>query len=234
MADDDAARERPESTDSTQEAVRTVSVDVGISAGVAVLYLLLRLLAISDWDWRTAADVADTVDFDDAISIVFGTLFAWPTLTGIMLMLLLPMIVTRVLISAQTVPRQWHLSTLMFVAAVGAATVALILTFGEWWVLIGAVALSAVLVAAVLSRRRHHVLRAVVGRTGLIALLASLVLSVVVDTPWMSREEITTTHGVVDGYVLEVEPGFLKVLTHDGREFRILRTGDVTARTVAE
>lgn len=54
----------------------TMGRDVGLSAGAAVLFLLLRVMAVSHWDWSTAFALADVVDFGDAVTIIFGTLFA--------------------------------------------------------------------------------------------------------------------------------------------------------------
>lgn len=46
----------------------------------------------------------------------------------------------------------------------------------------------------------------------------------------MPLEQITTVDGVIDGYVLSVDSGYLNVLTEDA-EFLILISGDIVART---
>ena len=51
-----------------EEVVRAT----GLTAAVLVLFLLLRLLAVSDWNWDTAAEVLETINVDDSISIMFG------------------------------------------------------------------------------------------------------------------------------------------------------------------
>lgn len=71
-------------------------------------------------------------------------------------------------------------------------------------------------------------------RAGLIGVIGLLLIAAAVDTPWMSRETIVTTTGEFDAYVLEVEPGFLKVLTTDGRPFEIIDSSLVVSRTVTD
>ncbi|PID63674.1 MAG: hypothetical protein CSB44_01000 [Gammaproteobacteria bacterium] len=56
--------------------------------------------------------------------------------------------------------------------------------------------------------------------------------AVLIDTPWMGRERIQTTdQGVVDGYVLQVSPGFVRVLDDNPRKVRFILTGNIQSRT---
>ncbi|MDN5820573.1 MAG: hypothetical protein L0H39_03700, partial [Brachybacterium sp.] len=51
------------------------------------------------------------------------------------------------------------------------------------------------------------------------------------STPWIERENIELGSGeVVQGYVLEVESGFVKVLDED-RQVRIIISGDIASRS---
>jgi len=68
----------------------------GLSAtGVAGLFLLLRLFAITDYDWNAAFSVVGTLGLDDVVPMVIGTLMASPLLGGIALAVLLPEAVVR-------------------------------------------------------------------------------------------------------------------------------------------
>ena len=109
---------------------------------------------------------------------------------------------------------------------------ALVFGLRMWWAGIGAVLLTAMLGLLVLGRRkgRHHKAALwAVRRVGPAAGAAVLVMAAVVQTPWVPRERIETAHGPVTGYVLEVEPGFLRVLTGE-RRFVTIDTADVTGR----
>src|SRR5699024_9503524 len=94
-------------------------------------------------------------------------------------------------------------------------------------------------------RRMVVVIPAVVSAVLLVALTASygswwlpvaagavLVIAAFIGTPWVPLEQISTVDGVIDGYVLSVDSGYLNVLTEDA-EFVILISGDIVARTGA-
>ena len=223
------------SDDAASAAAKTGAV-VGTTAGIATLFLLLRLLAVSEWNWGTAGAVADSFDFGDALPIAFGTLFARPELTGALIALLLPLALLHVL---WPIGGRVGLPSLgRVLAAVALVTVAYvwIRTFHSWWVGIGALAFGGILVAARLIWTRgvgHRIVAGIMRSVGGIAVIGVLLLAVLVDTPWVSKERIETGSGAIEGWVLEVQPGFLKVLTEQ-REVEILPTADVTARRIIE
>lgn len=62
-----------------------------------------------------------------------------------------------------------------------------------------------------------------------VAAVAVLLVAALVQTPWVPREVIETTHGTVTGYVLSVDSGYLNVLT-DEHAFVVVLTSDVRAR----
>lgn len=226
----------PDRSDGNQKHA-DLSLDLGISAGVAALFLLLRVLAVSEWDWHTAADVAETIDFGDAIPLAFGTLFAWPALTGALLVIVLPLALISILRSGRGAVRQLRLSDLVLVAAAMAGVAALVTSLNDWWVLVCVVVLPVVFVGVWLLNTHEGaqaITTALTRRVGLIGIMGVLVIAAVVDTPWMSRESMVTTAGEFEVYVLETEPGFLKVLTVDGRQFEIIDTSTVLSRTVVD
>lgn len=214
----------------------SVARDAGFTAGIAVLFLLLRLFAVVDWDWTAAAAVADSLDFAETITIAFGTLLAEPVYTGLVVMVLLPLAVLRVVWPLPGKPHA-SLGNLMFVVVLVACTVALLRTLEEWWLPIGAVI---VLVLVAGARRiwrqgaAHRVISRVLGSIGAVAVGAALLLASVLNTPWVSLERLDTADGVVDGYVIEVQPGFVKVLTADERDVEIINTGDIRSRMILD
>lgn len=208
---------------------------LGTTAGIATLFLLLRLLAVSEWDWNTAGAIADSLDFGDALPIAFGTLFARPELTGVLVALLLPFALLRALW-----PLSGHgtLSLSGVLAAIALVTVAVVWvrTFNSWWVVIGALVLGGILLAARLIWRRGIGRRIVLGvlrSAGVLAVVGLLGLAVTVDTPWMSKERLDAGEGAFEGWVLEVQPGFVKVLTEE-RDVLVLFTGDIVERELVE
>lgn len=209
---------------------------VGTTAGVAILFLLLRLLAVSEWDWNTAEAVSDTFDFGDLLPVIFGTLFARPALTGAIIAVLLPLGTLQILwpISAN----KFNLSITKVLASLTLimVTYAWIRTFRSWWILVVAFAIGGAIVLARLIWSRglgHRIISWVMRSIGALTVGAVLLLAITVDTPWVSKELIETAEGPIEGWVLEARAGFLKILTED-RDFVIRASSQVTSRTVID
>ncbi len=214
----------------------SLSVQLGTTAAVAVLFLVLRMLAVAQWDWHTVAAIADTFDFADAFPIAFGTVAGQPVLTGAFVAVLLPLFALRVLW-----PTDRHRGTITVSTVLGAVTLATIalsmtVTFHNPWTLIGALVVGLLFVALRLWSRRgtvHDLLIRASRRVWLLTAAGVLVLAAVNDAPWMGEELIHTDSGVIDGFVLEAEPGFLHVLTHD-REVVIVPDSEVHSRELVD
>lgn len=218
-----------------EAADRHYSVELGATAAVAVLFLLLRLLAVAHWDWSTVAKIADTFDFGDSFAIAFGTIAAQPVVTGMFVAVLLPLVLLRIFWPAPAHRGQLAISTVLAAAVLIAVAFAMTVTYRNPWTLIGIAAMAAlfVLLRLFAHGRLHRVVNLIGERIALIAILGILVLAAVNDTPWMGEEQITTRDAVIDGYVLEEAPGFLHVLTED-REVLIVPTDDVVARRLID
>lgn len=201
----------------------------------AAAVLLLRLMAVSHWNWHTAFDVADVVDFSDAISIVYGTLFAEPTYTSILVMLLLPLVVLRIVWPVSNPhPLLSASASVMLLVAVLTCTIALVVTYDQWWLLVGSFAIAAMLVAGRIIWRRggaHAIVMRILRSTAATAGVGGLLLAAAVTEPWTPREHIETDSQVVDGYTLKVEPGYLKVLTTKDRQVKIISNDEVKFRS---
>lgn len=210
-------------------------VTIGVTASAVVMLLLLRLLAVSDWNWQTAGKIADSFDFSAAIPVLLGTLLGAPALTGIFLALLFPLVAMHYFWPMGATRSHGH-GGLVAAVALGAAIVAWTVTFRSGWVVAGTAMATAALTGARLLWRKgaaHRVVRWLLRSAGLIALGGSLVIAAVVDAPWMSRETIVLHDRTLSGYVLDVQPGFVKVLTED-RRVEVYRTDEIVSRTLSD
>ncbi|GEE02496.1 hypothetical protein nbrc107696_29420 [Gordonia spumicola] len=213
-----------------------VSVRLGTTAAVVVLFLVLRLLAVAHWDWHVVAAIADTFDFSDAFPIAFGTVVGQPLLTGILIAVLLPLVLMRVLW-----PMDKHRGTITVSSVLGSVTlitmaISMTVTFGNPWTVVGAAAVGAAVIGMRLWWRTgvvHDTLLRLSRRVGVLTATGLLILAAVNDVPWMGEERIHTDTGVVEGYVLDAQPGFLHVLTHD-REVVIIPDADVHSRELVD
>lgn len=206
----------------------------GLWVGVVTLVLFLRVFAVSGWNWEVAAAVIDSVNFDDAISIFLGTLFERPGITGALVAVLLPVAISRDYWLARAHALRSRASNGFVVLGLAATTYVLVRTFHMWWVVWVTAAMTVVLIIASIVWRKgiaHDIIVRVGKHMGFLLVLTLMYLSISVDTPWMSKERIDTDVSTYFGYVLENNPGFLKVLTDD-HEVIILPDGDVLSRTI--
>lgn len=228
----------PDSDDTqTEAAYRRFDIELGTAAIVAVLFLLLRLLAVARWDWHTVAQIADTFDFSDSFAIAFGTIAAQPWITGAFTAVLLPLVLLRLFWPLPEQRGRIEISTILSAVVLAVIAFTMTVTYRSPWTLVGAVAFGAVLAAIRRFARSGELRRFALAATGRIALIAGigiLVLAVVDDEPWMGEEHITTTtRGTFDGYVLEESPGFLHILTAD-RAVLVLPSSTVTRRELID
>ncbi|ADG78620.1 putative protein OS=Tsukamurella paurometabola (strain ATCC 8368 / DSM / CCUG 35730 /CIP 100753 / JCM 10117 / KCTC 9821 / NBRC 16120 / NCIMB 702349/ NCTC 13040) OX=521096 GN=Tpau_2008 PE=4 SV=1 [Tsukamurella paurometabola] len=205
---------------------------LGTGASVAVLFVVLRLLVVSEWDWRVASRIMAVTDVNSALTIVLGTLMSDPEFTGALVMVLLPLSALRLAwrMHAKSSTSVW---SALLVAVLASACIALTLTYGYYWVPAGAGAIALAILAV-----RHWFSDGISARTadfavrevGSIAAVAVLVLAAVERTPWTPTERIHTRSGVVAAHVLKVESGYLTALTESDREVIIINSSEVLRR----
>lgn len=229
-------RELISSIDQDNSDQRAGFLGISVTAGMIVLFLFVRVLAVSDWNWDTAADVADSFNFDDSVSIAFGTLFERPHLTGIVISLILPAAMFRLYWLRKDKERNGFAD--WFIVVTLALTLFVIVnSFSIWWpIYVSGVLLVLFAIASFfLDRGRGRKFFSRLGKhAGTALLVAMLVISLTINTPWMPMEKIeTTNHGTIYGYVLETDPGFLKIMA-ENREVTIVTTAEVQSRTVYE
>lgn len=192
-------------------------------------FVILRIFAVSGYNWDTAFAVSTTLSLNDGVSLLFGSLMAGHTFTAGLLILLLPL-----LVAASAWGPRAHRPVMMLLAALGlVVAAALTVSFRNWWM---APAAALVFVALALTRllptrnRIGHGARVAVGSIGWLAPVSLLLVAALVTTPWVPRERIVTTDGTITGYVLSVDSGYLNVLT-DHQKFRILLSSDIISRS---
>lgn len=227
---------RTMSTESGEREREGTFPHTGLSlTGAAVLFLALRLFAVTGYDWHTAFAVAETLGIDDAATIVVGSLMAEPVAAG----------AAVALTAALAIVHQWrmrregqaHLGRLALLVAVVVFGAALVVSYGMWWVPACTALIAAVLALLLHLRRRDRWRRVagwIVARTGAVVVLAILIMAATVRTPWVPLERIETDEGTVYGYVLDTSPGFLKVLDEEHHRLEILVSTDVTSRVELE
>lgn len=211
--------------------------DAGITAVLVVMVLFLRIMAVSGWDWDTAAELSDAFNFEDAVPIFFGTLFELPMLTGIAAAIILPLTCYRLYDiyrtkSGSPVTTDWLIVLILLVVLL-----VLLNSYGMWWTLALAALIGGAITLFVFVVHKGEVLGmldAISKRTGTLLVVCVLVLSVVVTTPWNPKEEITLVDGsTIHGHIIEVEPGFVKVLD-ENRKVKILTSGNIDTRQTVE
>ncbi|MGW6449648.1 hypothetical protein [Lentzea sp. NPDC055074] len=188
--------------------------------GAAVLFVLLRLLAVSHYDWHTAFALLHTLELDDAPGLFLGTFMADDRISTVLLMIVTPATFFYYLRTRKD-PERPHTTALLALIVLIALMVSHTLTYHRWWLALGAVAIGAAMVLAI--RNARWVLK----WFAWILAGSALAVAAVVSTPWVPKERINDAQEV---YVFETSPGFLKVLDAKDREFKILRTEDVWKR----
>lgn len=227
MTASDAPANSVDTKGSTEGAGRFSGAAAHVAAwGFA--FLILRIFAVSGYDWDTAFLVSTTLGLDDGFALVFGSLLAGHLLTELLVVLVLPLLLAAYLWGPKTYrPVVMLLATLTLITLV-----ALTASFNLWWLPLATAAVFGLI--ALLRRlppqhRLRRVAAAVFARVGLVTGVAVLLVAAFVQTPWVPHEVIETTDGTLSGYVLSVDSGYLNVLTDEG-EFVIVISGDVRSR----
>ncbi len=191
-------------------------------------FVILRVFAVSGYQWDTAFVVSTTLSLSDGLALLFGSLLAGYQLTAVLLMWVLPLLVAEFVWG----PRGRR-PAVMLPASLGLVTlVALTMSFHLWWLpvstcaVLGLFALTRRLPAKSLARRAPTWAMA---KVSVVAGVAVLLIAAFDQTPWVPLERIETTSGTIPGYVLSVDSGFLNVLTED-HQFVIVVSGDVLSR----
>ncbi|GAB3659304.1 hypothetical protein GCM10027589_20360 [Actinocorallia lasiicapitis] len=206
---------------------------LGITAALAgLLFVMLRLLAVTHYEWDAAFALSDSINFDDTLGVLIGTFLGEPTWTAVLVAFLLPLLVGRHL--RQIMNGQWYVgSTLAIVVLSGLFATALI-TY-RLWVAVVVLAVGFAARAVVwFSGLGEGFLDRITARMGMLSVIAVLVMAGVTDSMWVPEERIELHQGELVGYVVSDTGAFVKVLTAQEREIRIVSDEQVLARTEVE
>lgn len=201
----------------------------GTVAIVGFAFLVLRIFAVSGYDWDTAFLVSTTLGLDDGLTLLFGFVMAERLMVALLLVCVIPWSIATMLWSPHGRRPTVVMTTLLALVLL----VALTISGHRWWL---PVTTAGVLVAFALLRRlpaQHFARRvstALIGRVGWVVVAVALLSAVLVPTPWVPKERIETTSGTITGFVLSVDSGYLNVLTED-HDFVIILSVDVLSRT---
>ncbi len=208
----------------------------GITALVVVMVLFIRIMAVSNWNWDIAAELAEAFDFDDAVPILFGTLFEMPIVSGAAAGALLPIAFYRLYLIRKKPDEYSKASDWLLILMLAIVLFVLGHTYGLWWPAIGSAIFMVAIVVFVWLVHTGETLKLlddVTRRIGTVLAVVFLFMAVTVTTPWNPREEIGLKDEVIVGHIIEVTPGFIKVLTED-RDVAVFLTGDVQYRKAIE
>ena len=232
MATDDSAGitpgHRAEGASKAEEGLSRLTGVAANTAAWAFAFLILRIFAVSGYNWDTAFLVSTTLGLDDGLALVVGSLMATHLLVALLLVCVLPLVLAAYLWG----PRQ-HRPVAVLMGTLGAVMLtALTVSFNSWWLPAAAAAVFGMLALirlAPVPRALRRISTVAVAKVGWVAGVGVLIVAAFVGTPWVPHEQIVTTDGTISGYVLSVDSGYLNVLT-DEQEFRIVISSDVLSR----
>ncbi len=216
-----------------EEKHKASTLSIGV-AGAAVVFLLLRIMAVADWDWYVAGIIVDSINFNDAIGVLLGTLFRRPTLMSIGVLVLTPLSVINLIwkIKDRQIPSFGLILLILFLCT---AIVSITATLHNWWLPVGIVVISFLLLMLRIYWHQGAGQRVFLGMfraTKVLAVAWLFLFAVLIDTPWMEQEHIETDSGSIKGYVLQITPGFLKVLSDKPRQVTYIPLKRIRSRTI--
>ena len=118
----------PASTD-RGEGPRRYAGALAPATAVGFVFLILRIFAVSGYDWNTAFAVSTTLSLSDGLALLFGSLMAGHELVQVLLVAVLPLLIATYLWSSGG-----RRAAVLLAATLGSVTlVALTASFRLWW-----------------------------------------------------------------------------------------------------
>ncbi|MFC7219199.1 hypothetical protein ACFQLX_13630 [Streptomyces polyrhachis] len=214
---------------------RAGAAHLGVSAAVvALLFVILRLLAVTHYEWDVAFALSDSINFGDSLGVLIGTFLGETRWSMTLLAFLLPLLAAGHLRRLRS--GQWFIGHTLALIVLGCVFVAAVITFRAWPALIVLAVMSALQLLLRRTRLGLEVIRKLSARTGLLTMAAVLLMAGGSDTMWVPKERIELRHGQheLTGYVVSDTGAFVKVLTEDERRIEILSDDDIAKRTETE
>lgn len=224
----DAAAESTAGTAGDDDAARSHTWSAVPLAAWAFAFVLLRIFAVSGYDWSTAFNVSTTISLSDGVNLVFGSLMGGHVLVEVLLVVILPLLLADLIWSA----RRRRPSVVLSAVVSAVILLALTISYRAWWLPVAAAAVLGLFALVQALPGLAPVRKALVvamARVGLVTGAGVLVAAAFVESPWVPLEHMETTRGPMSAYVLSVDSGFVNVLTDD-HEFVILKADEVLSR----
>ncbi|SLM99239.1 hypothetical protein FM106_17085 [Brachybacterium faecium] len=206
----------------------------GVTTFAVTLLIILRVFALAQWRWDTAGAIMATVNLGGIPSVVVSSIHAEPLISAFIVAAGAPVVLAFTLHDLRG-RRRFLVGGTLFTLLLGAAGISLLVTYRWWWILPVAVAVYIASISLLRPGAPDGARRA--GRLivpGAIAVCVALQLFVAAfsSTPWIEREAISVSSGeTIEGYVLEVKSGFVKILDEE-RDVRIVLSGDIASREI--
>lgn len=201
---------------------------VAPAAAGGFVFLILRIFAVSGYDWDTAFAVSTTLGLSDGLALLFGSLMAGHLLVTYLMIVILPLLLATYVWSPLGRRPVVLLATTLALVTLAALTV----SFEIWWLPVAVAAVFGLFALIRMLSAKNALRRAfakAMSSVGLVSGVALLLVAAFVQTPWVPQEQIETTDGPLTAYVLSVDSGYLNLLTQD-HEFVIVNSGDVISR----
>ncbi|GAA1347101.1 hypothetical protein [Arthrobacter roseus] len=176
------------------EVPRRYAGVVAPAAAWGFMFLVLRIMAVSGYDWNTAFLVSTTLSVSDSLALLVGTLMAGYLLVAILLIGVLPLLVATYLWSVRKHQAVMLLSIILSIVTL----IALTTSFHLWWLPLATAAVFGTFALIRILPKESPVRRAfsrAMASVGWVAGIAVLLIAALVQTPWVPQEEIKTTNG---------------------------------------
>ncbi len=201
---------------------------VAPAAAGGFVFLILRIFAVSGYDWETAFAVSTTLGLSDGLALLFGSLMAGHLLVTYLLIVILPLLLATYVWSPLGRRPVVLLATTLALVTLAALTV----SFEIWWLPVAVAVVFGFFALIRMLSPKNPVRRAfakAMASVGWVSGVSLLLVAAFVQTPWVPQEQIETSKGPLTAYVLSVDSGYLNLLTQD-HEFVIVNSGDVISR----
>ncbi|GAB3276061.1 hypothetical protein GCM10027589_01560 [Actinocorallia lasiicapitis] len=206
---------------------------LGITAALAaLLFVILRLLAVTHYEWESAFALSDSINFDDTLGVLIGTFLGEPTWTAVLVSFLLPLLVGDHL--RQLRDGRWVIGPALGIIVLAGIFVMALTTFRLWPALMVLIIGSVARTVVWRTPRGEELLDRFAARSGLLVMIAVLFMAGVTDSMWVPKERITLTDGDLVGYVVADDGSFLVILVDETRKITMVDADRATARTELE
>lgn len=154
MTDDEGTATAGETTAKDNDVRPTISTGALLSV-LGFAFIVLRMFAVSGYNWETTFLVSTTLSLNDGLALVFGSLMSGHLLTAFLLMLVLPVLLAAYIWG----PRRRRAVVMLLLALGLVAFIALAVSFKFWWLPVATAAVFGVYALIRLLPKKNRVRR---------------------------------------------------------------------------